>query len=118
MNATAVTELPVACRPVSLRRSEETPSFSKLVAQHTVELPEMEWLTRLRLETPRKNVQCLSLSLRICKRAFDIVAVTLPAGRNSAVDNFGGNSCETDFTGASDLFTNTNRTQFAQEAED
>ena len=74
MNATAVTELPVACRPVSHRRIEETPSFSKLVAQHTVSLPEMEWLTRLRLEKPRENVQCLSLSLRISKRAFDIVA--------------------------------------------
>jgi lipopolysaccharide/colanic/teichoic acid biosynthesis glycosyltransferase len=77
MNAYLVADPSVECRPVSIRRSEETPSFSKLVAQHTVALPGTEWLTRLELQHPRENVRCLSLSLRICKRTFDIIAAIL-----------------------------------------
>ena len=74
MNATAVLKHPVECRHVAHRRPEETPLFSTLVAQHSIDVPDTEWLTRLTLDGPRENVRCLSLSLRSCKRAFDIVA--------------------------------------------
>ncbi len=36
-------------------------------------LPSLEWLTQLKLERPRRNVRCLSLSTRIGKRVLDIV---------------------------------------------
>lgn len=58
---------------ISADSSSEVPSsFSTLVAQHTVELSGTEWLTRIPLTTPRENVQCLSPSHRLIKRAFDI----------------------------------------------
>ncbi len=74
MNATSVSEPPVDHRLVPVRRSDEVPSFSTLVAQHTIDLPGTEWLTRLNLKRPRHNVLCLSPSLRISKRLFDIFA--------------------------------------------
>lgn len=51
---------------------EAGPSFSSLVAEHTVELHGTEWLTRLSLPKTRENVLCLPLSMRIAKRCFDI----------------------------------------------
>jgi len=54
------------------------PSFSALVAQHTIDLPGTEWLSRVSLTVPRENVQCLSAGHRVVKRAFDVVtALTL-----------------------------------------
>ena len=74
MNATSILDHPVENRLAALRRTDEDKEFSTLVAQHTIDLPGTEWLTRLALNEPRENVHCLSLRLRICKRAFDIVA--------------------------------------------
>jgi lipopolysaccharide/colanic/teichoic acid biosynthesis glycosyltransferase len=63
---------------ISADSSSEVPSsFSTLVAQHTVELPGTEWLTRIPLTTPRENVQCLSPSHRLIKRAFDITCALI-----------------------------------------
>jgi len=56
--------------------AESAPSFSTLVAQHTVDLPGTEWLSRMSLTAPRENVQCLSAGHRIAKRAFDVVMAT------------------------------------------
>jgi lipopolysaccharide/colanic/teichoic acid biosynthesis glycosyltransferase len=36
-------------------------------------LPSPEWLTQLKLQRPRRNVRCLSLSTRIGKRVLDII---------------------------------------------
>ena len=91
MNATSILEYPVESRPATHRRSDEDTSFSTLIAQHTIDLPGTEWLTRLELNKPRENVHCLSLSLRVCKRAFDIVAAvflliaTLPLTVTAAI---------------------------------
>jgi len=91
MNATSILEYPVESRPATHRRSDEATAFSTLIAQHTIDLPGTEWLTRLELNKPRENVHCLSLSLRICKRAFDIVAAvflliaTLPLTVTAAI---------------------------------
>lgn len=52
--------------------AESSPSFSTLMAEHTIELPETDWLTRLVLESPRENARCLPVSLRITKRCVDI----------------------------------------------
>ena len=92
MTASSILDQPVASRPVGRRRrSDEDKAFSKLVAQHQIDLPGTEWLTRLELDEPRENVHCLSLSLRFCKRAFDIVAAmflliaTLPLTVTAAI---------------------------------
>src|SRR5262245_66329582 len=37
------------------------------------ELPPPEWLRCLQLERPRRNLQCLCLASRACKRATDLV---------------------------------------------
>ena len=91
MTASSILEQPVRTRPAALRRSNEDKAFSALVAQHTIELPGTEWLTRLGLSELRENVHCLPLSLRICKRAFDIAAAmflliaTLPLTVTAAI---------------------------------
>ena len=74
MNATSVLEQSVEVRSTANRRPDDDAAFSSLVAQHTMELPGTEWLTRLQLNTVRENVRCLSPSLRFWKRTFDIVA--------------------------------------------
>lgn len=74
MNATSTLLYPVEIRPDVHRHSDEDAAFSTLIAQHTIDLPGTEWLTRLELHKPRENVRCLSLSLRFWKRAFDIFA--------------------------------------------
>lgn len=50
------------------------PSFAALVAEHSVELPGTEWLTRLQLPLRRENERCLSLTYRVSKSLFDFVA--------------------------------------------
>jgi len=76
MNATTAPEHSADIRPC-VQRSDVLPSFSKLCADNTVDLPGTEWLTRLKLTQPRENVLCLPLSLRGYKRAFDIAAAIL-----------------------------------------
>jgi lipopolysaccharide/colanic/teichoic acid biosynthesis glycosyltransferase len=61
-------------RPISSRRTPAQPTFSSLVAKHTVDLPGTDWLTRLTIDKRRENVRCLPLSFRAAKRLFDIVA--------------------------------------------
>lgn len=73
MNAQSVVEqLPVR-RSLSEVPSSPDATFSKLLAGHTIELEGVEWLTRLPLNAPRENVQCLPRSLRISKRCVDIL---------------------------------------------
>ena len=74
MNATSILLYPVEIRPDVHRHSDEDAAFSALVAQHTIDLADTEWITRLELDEPRENVRCLSRSLRFWKRAFDIFA--------------------------------------------
>lgn len=74
MNATSTLEPAIGSRPSPNRRPDDITSFSTLVAQHTMELPGTDWLSRLQLNTTRENVRCLSPSLRFWKRAFDIIA--------------------------------------------
>lgn len=77
MNATPVLDQLPKSRPVPRRPLDDADQFSTLVAQHTIELPGTEWLTRLNLDAPRENIQCLSLSLRISKRIFDVASALL-----------------------------------------
>lgn len=58
---------------VSTRQNPEQ-SFSALVAAHTIDLPGTDWVSRLSSGMDRENIRCLPLSLRICKRLFDIAA--------------------------------------------
>ena len=78
MQISTILEEPPKPRVSADSQCDTPSSFSTLVAQHTVELPDTEWLTRLALTAPRENVRCLSPSHRVIKRAFDvIVALTL-----------------------------------------
>lgn len=73
MSKTPSLENPAPPSSNSEPHSEAPPSFSTLVARHTVDLPGIEWLTRLSLDEPRDNVLCLPLSFRILKRLLDII---------------------------------------------
>lgn len=73
MQTSPILEPPLKLRASAGSQSETPSSFSTLVAQHTIELPGTEWLTRISLTAPRENVQCLSTSHRLIKRAFDII---------------------------------------------
>ncbi len=55
--------------------SAETPDLSDIFDQFAggENLPSAEWLTRLRLEKPRRSLRCLPESTRWMKRASDIV---------------------------------------------
>lgn len=78
MPTSPILEKPVESRVTTDPQPPATSSFSALVAQHTIELPGTDWLTRLSLSSPRENVRCLSTSHRVLKRGFDIVfALTL-----------------------------------------
>ena len=78
MQISTILEEPPKPRVSADSQCDTPSSFSTLVAQHTVELPDTEWLTRLALTAPRENVRCLSPPHRAIKRAFDIiVALTL-----------------------------------------
>ncbi len=48
----------------------------QIVRDYPYELPDVKWLTRLNLTEPRENLTSLPLSVRIGKRAFDIVAAS------------------------------------------
>ncbi|MBC8114157.1 MAG: sugar transferase, partial [Candidatus Saccharimonas sp.] len=52
-------------------RDEFADLFDNYVAEDN--LPSTEWLTRLRLERPRRNTQCLGEKTRILKRINDVV---------------------------------------------
>lgn len=54
-----------------IRSDDLSDIFDHYVANEN--LPSPEWLTQLKLERPRRNVRCLSLSTRIGKRVLDIV---------------------------------------------
>lgn len=58
--------------PVPVCRSDE---FADLFDQYVGEsdLPSTEWLTRLKLERPRRNTRCLGETTRILKRATDVL---------------------------------------------
>lgn len=56
---------------VDVRSSDLSDIFDHYVADQS--LPSPEWLTTLKLERPRRNVRCLSLSTRFGKRVLDIV---------------------------------------------
>ena len=73
MSKTPSLENPAPPSSNSEPHSEAPPSFSTLVARHTVDLPGIEWLTRLSLDEPRDNVLGLPLSFRILKRLLDII---------------------------------------------
>lgn len=62
------TELPLA----PAQRLDE---FADLYDQYIGEsdLPSTEWLTRLRLQRPRRNTRCLGETTRLLKRATDVV---------------------------------------------
>ena len=84
MTSTAMMETPEDVRPQTSHEFETQPSFSALVAEHTIALPGTEWITRLSLDASRENIRCLPRSLRLCKRIVDIsgalllLAVTAP----------------------------------------
>lgn len=62
--------------PASVRSTELSDIFDQYVADDS--LPPPEWLTKLRLERPRRTLTCLSNSTRLGKRLVDIVgAATL-----------------------------------------
>ena len=91
MTANSILDQPVERRPTANRRPDQEKAFSTLIQQHTIDLPGTEWLTRLTQSEPRENVYCLPLSLRFCKRAFDIAAAlflliaTLPLTVTAAI---------------------------------
>ncbi len=63
-----------------LDQTSMTEEFGDLFDQYVADdsLPSPEWLTKLRLDRPRRNIHCISESTRRWKRILDIVsAVTL-----------------------------------------
>lgn len=66
-----------------IKKSVDTPSapvqrpdeFADLYDQYVgdCDLPSTEWLTRLRLQLPRRNTRCLGETTRLLKRATDVV---------------------------------------------
>ncbi len=77
MTATALMETPADVRRQTSHEFETQPSFSALVAEHTIALPDTEWITRLALDASRENIRCLPRSLRISKRIVDISGALL-----------------------------------------
>lgn len=63
------------CNMTTLTTPERPETLAKLVSEYATpaELPPADWLTRLRLETPRRDLQCLSPLTRFTKRILDIV---------------------------------------------
>lgn len=56
-------------------RHPEAGNLGHIVREYALtDTPNVEWLTQLQLSEPRENLQSLPLSVRICKRAFDIVS--------------------------------------------
>jgi lipopolysaccharide/colanic/teichoic acid biosynthesis glycosyltransferase len=77
--AESVTVEPVIAESVTLnstgnpqpRSGEFADLFDQYVGES--ELPSTEWLTRLRLQRPRRNTRCLGETTRLLKRATDVV---------------------------------------------
>jgi len=69
MSATVVESIQTSAAPVT-----RTDEFADLFDQYVGEsdLPSTEWLTRLKLERPRRNTRCLGETTRILKRATDV----------------------------------------------
>lgn len=70
MSATITEPVEKAAAPLP-RPHEFSDLFDQYVAD--ADLPSTEWLTRLRLERPRRNTRCLGESTRLLKRLTDIV---------------------------------------------
>ncbi|MBS0202997.1 MAG: sugar transferase [Planctomycetes bacterium] len=70
MSATVVETMKAPTAPAPGRDE-----FADLYDQYVgdFDLPSTEWLTRLRLERPRRNTRCLGESTRLMKRATDVV---------------------------------------------
>lgn len=71
------TSIVAATESLSASKSKHgvaAPGLGQIVRDYAMETPHVEWLTRLQLNEPRENIQCLPLSARLGKRVFDIVA--------------------------------------------
>lgn len=70
MSATVAESIQTSAAPVP-----RTDEFADLFDQYVGEsdLPSTEWLTRLKLERPRRNTRCLGETTRILKRATDVL---------------------------------------------
>lgn len=70
MSATVVESMKAPTAPAPGRDE-----FADLYDQYVgdLDLPSTEWLTRLRLERPRRNTRCLGETTRLLKRATDVV---------------------------------------------
>ena len=77
MTKSALMDKPAVVRDRTSREFEAQPSFSALIAEHTMALPGTEWITRQSLDGWRENIRCLPLSLRISKRIVDITGALL-----------------------------------------
>ena len=58
-----------------LRADEFSDLFDQYVGES--DLPSTDWLTRLRLERPRRNTRCLGETTRILKRTTDVVVAVV-----------------------------------------
>lgn len=74
MSAT-IEAVPQSSREPKTSQNEFADLFDQYVAD--ADLPSTEWLTRLKLERPRRNTRCLGESTRIFKRATDVVVSTI-----------------------------------------
>lgn len=70
MSATVAESIQSSSVPVH-RPDEFADLFDQYVGES--DLPSTEWLTRLKLERPRRNTRCLGETTRILKRATDMV---------------------------------------------
>jgi lipopolysaccharide/colanic/teichoic acid biosynthesis glycosyltransferase len=78
MNSSTALETSVASDSMSPRSdSAQAGDLRKLVREYRFsDTPHVEWLTRLKLSEPRKNLRSLPLAARIGKRLFDVVAAS------------------------------------------
>lgn len=74
MSAT-VAETEVVCVP----GARQTDDFADLFDQYVgdADLPTTEWLTRLKLDRPRRSTRCLGETTRILKRATDVFVASV-----------------------------------------
>ena len=74
MSATVVD--PVETLPAPTVKQDE---FADLYDQYVgdVDLPTTEWLTRLKLQRPRRNTRCLGESTRLLKRTTDVIVASI-----------------------------------------
>ncbi len=74
MSATVVDSVETLPAP-DVRRDEFADLYDQYVGD--VDLPTTEWLTRLKLQRPRRNTRCLGESTRLLKRATDVVVASI-----------------------------------------